>query len=125
MFTNVLERTIKEANKSSYHYKIGCVIFSRKGQILSQGYNKINLTNPKVPRQYQKWHNSIHAEVDAIVKAKVKLKGETLIVLRVNGNNEIRNSKPCEKCWQLIRNVGIRFVYCGTSNGQIHKMKVG
>ncbi len=101
---------IDEANKSNYKQKIGCIIFDKK-IILSKGYNTAQKSAKKLHPKFQKFPFSVHAEVDAIIKARRDLKGSNLLVVRINRFNQFRLSKPCRNCMKYIQYVGIKNVF--------------
>ena len=90
--------------------KVGCVVISSKGHILTTGYNgpprkvddsKIPLTRP------EKYPFMIHAEANAVYNAArngIALEGCTFLV----------TSTPCHICLQAIYQVGAECVVCPT-----------
>jgi len=101
---------IEEAKKSIHKQKIGCVIFNKK-KIISKGYNTPSKSIKKLHPKYQRWPNSIHAEVAAIIKAKTDLKGCDILVVRINNDDKFRLAKPCHNCMMYIEHVGIHKIY--------------
>ena len=106
-----------------------------KGKIISIGTNQ-NKTHPyAVKYQKNEMANTLHAEVDAIYKAKKRLKDHelkkaTLIVVRAKttvtrGSKEHDHfgfSKPCKGCTECIKDHGIgKVVY--TDFSQVETMK--
>lgn len=103
-----------EAKKSTMSQKHGCVII-HKNKVVATGYNKqvepCSLT-------------SVHAEVNALMKAKkilnrTELKQAKLMVVRIGTNsmdNPLKYSKPCRVCQSFIDKLGIQMVYYSTSN---------
>jgi deoxycytidylate deaminase len=65
------------------------------------------------------YEQSIHAEVDAILKLPphTNMRKVTLYVVREG----MRLSRPCHKCEQVIRNLGIRKVFY-SDNGIMVRM---
>lgn len=110
---HIVKMAIEEAKKSTYHYKVGCVIFNKK-KILSKGHNYERSVKRLLPK-FLKYPGSIHAEVDAIIKAKRNLKGCDLLVIRINNKKELRIAKPCQYCMSYIEYVGIRKIYYSIS----------
>ncbi|HEY9704232.1 MAG TPA: hypothetical protein V6C58_17405 [Allocoleopsis sp.] len=100
----IVEILKKEAMKSTLPFKHGACII-KGGKILSIGHNYI-LTK-KIGEKY-----TVHAEVSAIMKLpkkyKTKCETYTLVVIRVNRDNEVRLSKPCINCTHAICKSGIR-----------------
>lgn len=107
---HILKLAIQEAEKSNYKQKLGAVIFDKK-IIISSGHNTHSSKRKKLHPQFQKWNGSIHAEVDAIIRARKELKGCSLLVVRLNNKSEIRLAKPCKECMKYILYVGIKKIY--------------
>ena len=101
---------IEEASKSNYKQKVGCVIFDKK-IVLSKGYNTSQKSVRKLHPKFQRFPYSVHAEVDAIIKARKDLKGSSILVVRVNSDNQFRLSKPCLNCMKYIEFVGIKNIF--------------
>jgi len=125
-----VELAIKEALKSTYKngignmVRVGAVVFNKK-QVISSGHNYGNRSLSRSHnRKFRKFLNSIHAEVDAIIRARTNLKGASIVVVRIDRSNNLRLSKPCEYCEAYIRHVGIRNVFYSTNSGKIVKRRV-
>lgn len=110
-----IKLAIDEAIKSNHKQKVGVVIFKKK-VILSCGHNCSQRTVKKLHPKFQRFPFSVHAEVDAIIKAKKDLKGSSLLVIRVNAKNQFRLSRPCKKCMEYIKYTEIKRVFYSTSN---------
>jgi deoxycytidylate deaminase len=106
----LIKLAIEEANKSNQKQKVGCIIFDKK-KILSKGYNTSQKSIKKLHPKFQRFPYSVHAEVDAIIKARKDLKGSNILVVRINKNNQLRISKPCSNCMKYIEYVGIRNIF--------------
>lgn len=106
----LIKIAMTEALKSDHKQKVGCVIFDKK-RILSKGFNTSQKSTKKLHPKFQRYKFSVHAEVDAIIKAKKDLKGSCLLVIRVNNKNQFRLSKPCKNCENYINFVGIKKIY--------------
>lgn len=94
---------IKEALKSKYSIKVGCVIYKGK-KIISKGHN-VACFPIKLSSEYLRWKHSLHAEVSAIVHAireEKNLTGATLIVVRINRSGKLMPSRPCKNCMKAI-----------------------
>jgi len=113
-FPTAVKVATKEAKKSKYEQKVGAVILKRKS-IISKGHNYSHRSAKKLHPRFQKWPNSIHAEVDCIIKARQDLAGTTMYVIRINNNNQLMNSKPCDRCLMYIKHVKIKKVYYSIS----------
>lgn len=112
-YMNYVEQAMEEAKKSPMAQKHGCVIV-HKNKLVSAGYNK--LVEPF-------GSYSVHAEVNALLKAKKiltksELKQSKLFIVRIgtdNMDNPLKYSKPCKVCQELIDRLGIKIVFYSTS----------
>lgn len=103
-----------EAKKSSMSQKHGCVVI-HKNKIVATGHNY--QVEPFSLR-------SVHAEVNALIKAKKilnrsELKHAKLMVVRIGTDlmgNHLKYSKPCKVCQSFIDKLGIQLVYYSTSD---------
>lgn len=101
-----LARAARVAMKSSMTHQHGCVIVASDGTVLCEGYNhhKVHMSH----------RFSVHAEVDALRKAKKhpqKLSECEMYVVRVSKSGFLKYSRPCEDCAQEIEKYGVRKVY--------------
>lgn len=120
MKIGILKKAIEEAEKSEYYpYKIGAVIF-KGSRILGYGHNAIRSFN-KIPSKYKKWENSLHAEQKAIFSCSdlTKLKGSSILVIRISKSGKMRMAKPCDMCEATIKHFGIREVLYSGEDGEI------
>jgi deoxycytidylate deaminase len=108
----VVKRAVWEAQQSSSICKVGAVLFEKK-KIVSSGYNQSQRNIPwfKVALEYQRWPNSLHAEVAAILASRGDVRGLSLFVVRVNNYTQFRFSKPCPHCMGILRERGIRKIF--------------
>lgn len=109
-FSGAVKLAIKEAKKSKYEQRVGAVIIKRKS-ILSCGHNYSHKSVKKLHPRFRLYKNSIHAEVDCIIKARRNLAGTTMYVVRINNRGQLMNSKPCKHCFMYIEHAGIKRVY--------------
>lgn len=109
-----LKQAIDEAERSDFHYKVGAVIYNKKS-LISLGHNyayrSIKSHNPI----FRKTPFSIHAEVDAIIKARRPVKGYSILVVRINNKKELKLSKPCKYCLAYLQHVGISKIFYSLS----------
>lgn len=103
-----------ELTKNSDHIlqRHGAVIV-RNGRIISYGWNKMK-THPKSLHPFK----AIHAEMDAIFKAKGKAQGGTLYVARLTNVGIPMNSQPCPYCMATMIAAGIRRVFYTDNDGK-------
>lgn len=122
LYNNVLKRAILEANKSTYEYRIGAVVFKGK-RIFGSGHNGIRSSS--ISMKYKNWEESLHAEQSALLNLDWnKLKGCSILVYRTNRSGKIGMAKPCPMCSKLIKYVGIKNIYYTNENGEIILEKV-
>jgi deoxycytidylate deaminase len=97
-------------------YKHGCVLLHH-GKIISTGYNydKIQYKNKLLCYNTS---CSTHAEMAAILSLK-RQKADTLLVIRVGKDGTLRDSKPCQFCYQFIYKNNIKKIYYSTNNQDI------
>lgn len=110
-----IKLAVEEAKKSTFNPKVGAVIFN-KNIFVSSGHNYANRSIKKHHPKYRKTKYSIHAEVDAIIKAKTDLKNKSIIVIRINNKNQFRLSRPCNFCIEYLKYVGIKRIYYSISS---------
>src|SRR5688572_14161707 len=105
----------KEAAKSPHkQHKLGAVLV--KGErILSTGFNQLRPSGVlRTP--------TLHAEAAAILKLLkegrlASLAGSEMYVTRFTKGGAVGMAKPCERCMDLIRSVGIRRIHYTNNDG--------
>lgn len=119
-----LKQAVEEANKSSHNHKVGAIIFN-KNRIISRGHNHPQKSVKHLRRKFQRWSGTVHAEVDAIIKAKTDVKNLSILVIRINKTNQLRLAKPCKWCMMYLNFVGIKKIYYSISEyPYIEEMKI-
>lgn len=108
--------------------KVGCVVTYRH-RIISSGFNA-QRTAP-IQKKYNKYRfsddtpASLHAEIACLkplVKRKdIDFKRVNLYVYREYFNGDLAMARPCESCFKLIKDLGIRNIYYTTSDGYAHE----
>ncbi|HQF36498.1 MAG TPA: deaminase [Candidatus Dojkabacteria bacterium] len=109
-----IKQAVEEAQKSEHKQKVGAIIFD-KSKIISKGFNHPQRSVKHLKSKFQKWPGTVHAEVDAIIKAKTDLKNLSMLVIRVNNKNQLRLAQPCRWCQMYLEYVGIKKVYYSTN----------
>jgi len=94
--------------------------------------NKIvewGMNNKRIPARHNGYHRRVqdpgfgpktHSEADAWKKAKGlldKKKCFQIVNIRLNKSGELRNSRPCECCFELLRAMGCSKFYYSSSVG--------
>lgn len=115
---------------STYHgTHVGCCIVykgvvvsvatnTEKTHPLQEAYNRFRDFDPKTSV------NKLHAEVHAIsllMSRRIDWSKVSLYVYRELKNGKTAISKPCEACTQLIKDLGIQYVYYVDINGNLVK----
>lgn len=85
--------------------KHGAVIV-KGGRVLSVGLNKFRNHPTIIPNEYIKTSCSTHAEIDALRKVS-DVRGAVMYIARVNKSGQHRLSRPCNYCYEAIREAGI------------------
>lgn len=75
---------------------------------------------------------SYHAEESAIFKflshrkfyKKNSLKNLKIVIIRINDNNKLIDSKPCTNCVNKINSLGIKKIIYSTSENSIQNIKI-
>lgn len=98
-------------------YSLGACI-AKSNKIVSVGWNRMK-THTRSRHKY-KW---LHAEMDAIIRAREDLKGSTMYVVRVRKNGTIGRSMPCKECMGWIHEVGIKKVIFCDEKGNFLELK--
>ena len=106
-----------QAEKSHHlNFKHGAVLLSGK-KIISNGYNKqLNSINKNAFG-----YKSMHAEMNLIVNSKSqkntnlkKINNLVAVVVRVSSDGSFRLSKPCDHCFNILKQNNIKKVYYST-----------
>lgn len=113
-----LSRTTK--NKF-FHFAFGF----RKNRLIGIGQNNPEKTHTQALILSQRFnlnteHPYLHAETDLISRLWGKYYIDSslkMVVLRLNKRGQLRCSKPCEKCEQIIRSLGITKLWWSIDNG--------
>lgn len=106
----------KIAGYSDISYKHAAALI-HNDRIFSSGYNTFvpfkKINNIQI-------YKTIHAELSVFKHFPKKcVKGLDILVIRVNKQCSLRNSRPCDHCIEYLQRIGIRKVYYSTDCGQI------
>lgn len=105
-------------------------ILFKKNKIIKIGANK-RRTHPKTQKfpyidkenKPDKTIIGIHAELDVMMKSgKEDLSDHEIIVLRVDREGKLSNSKPCGGCMSAINQFGLKSIYYSNCKGEIEKI---
>lgn len=101
------------SRKSTYKYRVGAVIV-KNGKPIGFGFNKPQKTHPKSHNAYK----TIHAELDALIGLSIEeLAGADIYIYRELKSEELASARPCDHCYILLQEYGIRKIYFTTTKG--------
>lgn len=93
---------------------ITAILYDKKGKILSIGRNSYHKTHPLQAKSAQAvgedYKIFLHAEIDALVKAKNWDKAHKLVITRFTQDGKPALAKPCKICQHAIKLAGIQLV---------------
>jgi deoxycytidylate deaminase len=124
---SILQLAINTAKSSPSKKKIGAVLL-KKNKIISTATNLERKTHPLqatlAERVGLKEKIYLHAEVNALIKAKEK--ADTIVVARVGGQGycDLRMSKPCPICQMALEMNSVKKVIYSTDDGFLYQYKV-
>jgi hypothetical protein len=112
---------IRQTKNKFFHFAFGF----KKSKLLAIGQNNPEKTHPQALMLARRFntdieHPYLHAETDLISRlwGKHYIDGSLkIVVLRLNKRGELRCSKPCEKCSQILNSLGIYKIWWSEDNG--------
>ena len=117
---------------SDHKYQIGCIIVD-KHRIISSGHNSNTKCHPLQAELDSKHFNcfcvgKLHAETSAILpllNSKKDLSRATCYTYRQLKDGSLGMSRPCSRCLDLIKQVGIRKIKYTTEDGFVTELLGG
>jgi hypothetical protein len=104
----------------------------KSNRLLSIGQNDPENTNAKAMWFARKFRNRqqvrypyLHAEVDMLSKLWGRYYIDSrmkVVVVRINSNGELKNSKPCPSCSNILEALGVDKVWHSNSQGNIIRL---
>ena len=110
------------ASASPSKMKVGAVLLSSKGKVLTTAVNQERKSHPIQARIARSVGHPrivfLHAEVAALLKLRHRQAASTVIVARLGGvgASELRMSRPCPVCEAYLRQHGVKDVYYSVTN---------
>lgn len=92
----------------------------RRNNLAAIGFNKPNKTHP-LSNKFGYRFNCIHSELDVLLnfeKPLKELKNYELLNIRLDRNGDVKLSKPCKFCQQLLKYYKTRRVLYSISNAE-------
>jgi len=106
-----------------FHFAFGF----RKNKLLAIGQNNPEKTHTQAFLLAKKYNDDIglehpylHAETDLISRLWGKYyidSGLKIVIIRLNKRGELRCSKPCERCDQILKSLDIKKIWWSTDYG--------
>ena len=114
---------IAEAEKSTHRAHHGAVVY-KNGTIIQSGRNQYcGLERLRHYKSNRIW--SVHAEMNALASLPKNItRGADIIVVKVNREGDLVNSKPCRVCMSLIKRTGIKKVLYSDDNNIIRSKRM-
>jgi len=127
--SNALHLAKKTALRSEQLFRHGAVLFSG-AKVFNSGCNQgrvVGWTSWQAHRFYEraKAQHTMHAEVSAMhnVVGDV-IRGADVLVVRVNGEGEFANSRPCSYCERVMRTKGVRNCWYTANDKELRMMRI-
>lgn len=110
----------KIAADSTIYYKHAAALIDND-RIYSAGINRFIKTFQIINKDEIQTHfRTIHAEISVFSKIPKKTaKGLDILVIRINKNFALKNSRPCNHCIDKLKKIGIRKVFYSNEDGKI------
>ena len=101
-------------------------VLVRGGSIINTCFNKDKFCSFGTKfRNPDRGHATIHAELGCILGlSRTVTTGADVFVCRINKKGDLRNSKPCAMCHQVMKHVGVKRVYYTTNEGSVEMYKL-
>ena len=127
MYSELERKLIKLAYKNIYkcNGRSRHISFLLNGKkIESIGFNS-QIKTHTLCHKHNYWKDHIHSEVHAVIKCKRihLIDGFSLWNIRIDRHGNIRISKPCDRCMEFIKKIGIKKVYYTKNNGEFACLK--
>lgn len=91
---------IEQAEMSAHRFRVGAVLTVASS--VHVAHNRIR-NSPKISYE----HATVHAE-DGCIRKAGRTKGGTMYVARIGAYDQLLPSFPCQKCFPMLREAGIR-----------------
>lgn len=122
---NKLRFAKKAAQKAEhYRYYVGAALFY-KDKLISTGCNYLNKTHPLCNEETYGRPVTMHAEVNALIKARNFLNSLTdaqrkkliMVTYREIKDGSCANSRPCSGCMSILKKNNIKTIIYTIDNG--------
>lgn len=121
-------RIIKSACQTGKSFHVAFSL--RGGKVTNVGINNYKKTNaicqkykPTKTHDTKNYKPCIHAEINLMGKLRfVDVSKTTIVVVRINNNNELSNSMPCPNCAYQLGLRNFKQIYYSTNEGEFLKL---
>lgn len=96
-----LQSYLKQFPYQHQRYRIGAMILDKRGRVKSIASNSYTKTHPIMTSRLYDCKSYLHAEIASILSASIS-KTDSILVIRIDSNGELRPSKPCDGCMKYI-----------------------
>lgn len=111
----------RQTKNKFFHFAFGY----RKNKLLAIGQNNPEKTHPQAFVLSKRFnteleHPYLHAETDLISRLWGKYYIDNslkMVIIRLNKHGKLRCSKPCEKCEQILKSLGINKLWWSIDDG--------
>jgi len=116
----ILAEAIKEANKSTYKFRVGAILY--KGpSIINRAYNTLGFIGYR--KNIFEFEPTRHAEIACLHKIRRKrLKECSILVVRIDKNGDLVSARPCKACLAALNLAKIKKIYYSNYNGEIVRL---
>lgn len=112
-----LKKLTKMASESAIYYKHAAALIVGNN-IYSIGVNKF--IGEMKDKNNKSHYKTMHAEINVFENfSKKNVRGMDILVIRVNKNSALKNSRPCNQCIDKLQKIGIRKVFYSDDDGYI------
>ncbi len=117
---------INRTDISSSPYHVICGALTKRGRIISIGFNSYVKTH-SLQKHYAVKNDLIHkeflhAEISAIIKAKNKI--HSVMILRKPNIDKLCNARPCPICRMALKEAGVKNVFFSNTKGEMEFMEL-
>jgi len=120
----IVRAAIKAAQNSTHTHRLGAVVH-KGNRVLSWGFNTVTKSHP-LSYWTEDFHTGIHAELAALTKVRRRsdLHKCEITVVRIGARGDLRMAKPCQHCFNMLVEFGLKAVHYSNQFGQITTIRI-
>jgi len=111
-YMNILKNQVHQHNNMNNNHI--AMLFSNKQKVIGFNNDRTKFNKSIVP--------SVHAEMDVLYKHHKMTRSNkkfSILVIRINKNGHVCDSKPCQQCIDNLKSYNINKIYYSDSDGNI------